>query len=134
MEDLGARNIRCMAITSIQTLTVFVSDQDRARDFYVDVLGMEVKLDQTMGDYRWLEVGTQQGPSLTVHKPFARAAAGGSTGIIVTSEDIGAECERLKAAGVDVSGPKDEVWGREAVLRDPDGNLFVLHTQETYGL
>lgn len=123
-----------MAITGIQTLTVFVSDQDRARDFYVDVLGMEVKLDQSMGDYRWLEVRTEQGPSLTLHKPFEGREAGGSTGIIVTCEDIDAECECLRAAGVDVSGPKDEPWGREAVLRDPDGNLFVLHTQETYGL
>lgn len=123
-----------MAITGIQTLTVFVSDQDRARDFYVDVLGMEVKLDQSMGDYRWLEVRTKEGPSLTLHKPFPGATAGGSTGIIVTCEDIDAECARLKDAGVEVSGPKDEPWGREAVLRDPDGNLFVLHGTGAYGL
>lgn len=127
-------NDPCMAITGIQTLTVFVSDQDRAHDFYVDVLGMDIRFDESMGDYRWLEVGTESGPSLTLHKPFLGREAGGSTGIIVTCADLDAECDRLKAAGVDVTGPKDEPWGREAVFHDPDGNAFVLHGTGGYGL
>ena len=51
-----------MAITHIQLLSVPVTDQDRARDFYVDTLGFDLVADNPMGpDRRWVQVAPKGG-------------------------------------------------------------------------
>lgn len=37
-------------ITNISLVTVYCLDQDRAKEFYVDVLGFEARTDITMGE------------------------------------------------------------------------------------
>ncbi|GAA1571237.1 VOC family protein [Kribbella hippodromi] len=115
-----------MAINTVKTVTVFVSDQDRAREFYVGALGLEVKVDQTFGDNRWLEVGAPTGTTLVLHKPFPGASAGGGQGTIVATDDLDADIARLQAAGVIVEGPNEMPWGKQATFADPDGNGYVL--------
>jgi catechol 2,3-dioxygenase-like lactoylglutathione lyase family enzyme len=42
----------------INIVSVPVSDQDRAKDFYVGQLGFELRADNPMGEgQRWLQVG-----------------------------------------------------------------------------
>jgi predicted enzyme related to lactoylglutathione lyase len=116
-----------MAITQIRTMTVFVSDQDRAKTFYADVLGFDVHGDQVMGDNRWLEVVPPHGGSaIVLHRPFPGTSPGTSRGIIPETDDLDADCAALVEAGVAVDGPKDLPWGRQATFADPDGNGFVL--------
>jgi len=44
-------------ITRLNTVTVYVSDQDRSLDFYVGKLGFEKRADRDMGPSgRWIEV------------------------------------------------------------------------------
>ena len=46
-----------MSTTHVLLLSVPVTDQDRARDFYVDVLGFELLRDERMGPaMRWVQV------------------------------------------------------------------------------
>ncbi len=48
-----------MAITRVQTVGVYVRDQQAALDFYKDKLGFEVRQDAPMGEPggdRWIEV------------------------------------------------------------------------------
>ena len=59
-----------MAIDSIQSLTLLVSDQASALSFYTDVLGLEVKSDRPFGDARWIEVWVGDGTSIILHLPF----------------------------------------------------------------
>ncbi|WP_158890197.1 VOC family protein [Amycolatopsis anabasis] len=116
-----------MNISRITTITVLVSDQDRARSFYVDDLGFEVRADVRMEQNRWLEVapaGAQT--SMVLHKPFPGMAAGSSRGVILESADLDADVAALRAAGVSVEGPRELPWGRQATFADPDGNGFVL--------
>ncbi|QIS13778.1 VOC family protein [Nocardia arthritidis] len=116
-----------MTISQIGKITAFVSDQDRAKEFYTGVLGMTVRADNTFGDNRWLEVGAgETGTGIILHKPFPGASAGNLAGVIVNSPDIDAVVEKLRAAGADVDGPTDEQWGRQASFSDPDGNSYVL--------
>src|SRR5690606_4779614 len=62
---------RHMAITQIRTMTLFVSDQERAKAFYVDRLGFDVRTDQAVGENRWLEVVPPKGGTAVVlHRPF----------------------------------------------------------------
>lgn len=116
-----------MAINTVKTVTVFVSDQDRARDFYVGTLGFEIRVDQTSGDYRWLEVGAPEGTTLVLHKPFPGTSAGSGQGTVLVSNDLDADVSRLQSAGVAVDGPHTMPWAVEATFSDPDGNGYVLH-------
>jgi lactoylglutathione lyase len=48
-----------MAIKRVSTVSVFVSDQDRARDFYTQVLGFELRRDEPLfpgAETRWVSV------------------------------------------------------------------------------
>jgi predicted enzyme related to lactoylglutathione lyase len=116
-----------MTITQLRTVTVFVSDQDRARAFYADALGFAVRTDQVVGENRWLEVAPPTGgTALVLHRPFPGTSPGTSQGVILDTDDLDADCAALLAAGVAVEGPADLPWGRQATFTDPDGNGFVL--------
>jgi catechol 2,3-dioxygenase-like lactoylglutathione lyase family enzyme len=59
-------------ITNVSLANVYVSDQDAARDFYVNTLGFELRSDVTLGDgFRWLTVGVRGQDDLEVvlYKP-----------------------------------------------------------------
>ncbi|WP_026128374.1 VOC family protein [Nocardiopsis halophila] len=112
-----------MGITHARTVTLPVVDLDRARDFYVEVLGFTVVADRTVGPVRHLEVappGARTGFALSV------AEQGCGHGIVLESDDVDGDCARLAAAGVPVEEPGDHPWGRQAAFTDPDGNAFVL--------
>jgi catechol 2,3-dioxygenase-like lactoylglutathione lyase family enzyme len=54
-------------ISNISLVTVYCLDQDKARDFYVNILGFEVRTDLTMGEgFRWVTVGHPSQPELEV--------------------------------------------------------------------
>src|SRR6266536_2270136 len=109
-----------MTISEIKTVTVFVSDQDKARDFYVGTLGFDVRTDLTMGDNRWLEVAPPgENTALVLHKAFPGVSPGTSHGIILSTADLDADCATLEAAGVPVEGPERLPWGRQATFADP---------------
>lgn len=115
-----------MNITQVQTLTVPVADQDRAKDFYVGTLGFEVVADNQAGPMRWLQVapaGAVTGLALSALPHFR---PGSLQGVILASGDIDGDCERLRRAGVAVDGPHSQPWGTQATFADPDGNGFVL--------
>jgi catechol 2,3-dioxygenase-like lactoylglutathione lyase family enzyme len=115
-----------MAIDSIQSLTLLVSDQASALSFYTDVLGLAVKADRPFGDARWIEVWAGAGTSIILHPPFAGTAAGATEGTVLGTNDITATVAALRDAGVPVDGPDDVPWGKQATFADPDGNGFVL--------
>ncbi|GAA1285540.1 VOC family protein [Pseudonocardia aurantiaca] len=116
-----------MTINQLLTMTVFVSDQDRAKAFYAEQLGFDVRADRVVGDNRWLEVAPPKSEtSIVLHRPFPGSTAGSTQGVILGSDDLDADCAALVDAGVAVDGPDDMPWGRQATFSDPDGNGFVL--------
>jgi predicted enzyme related to lactoylglutathione lyase len=113
----------------ISTTVVFVSDQDKAKDFYVNKLGFELVSDaQTMPGYRWLQVtppGAQTGVVLSL--PMEGHEAGKSSGLLLYTDDIQALHQQWAANGVEFSeAPTQYPWGWQAQLADPDGNGIVL--------
>ncbi|KAB1907086.1 VOC family protein [Micromonospora sp. AMSO31t] len=116
-----------MSIKGIKLVTVPVSDQDAAQQFYVERLGFEVSQDSRMGPMRWLEVAPQGSPvSFALLPSVLGVPVGGLKGVQLFSDDLDGDCERLRAAGVTVDGPNARPWGRDASFADPDGNGFVL--------
>ncbi len=129
-------------ITNISLFTLYVTDQDEARQFYVKYLGFEERTDVTMGEgFRWVTISHPSQPELEVTlmvpgppldedmaEAVRRALAGGSMGGFgLRTDDCQADYERLTAAGVEfIQPPSDRPYGVEAVLRDDSGNWLVL--------
>ena len=118
-----------MTISQVQLFSLPVSDQDRARDFYVDTLGFELVADTSMGpDQRWVQVrppGSQA--SITLVTWFPSMPAGSVKGTVLETDDLDADVTALKARGVRIEGGiQDAPWGRFITFDDPDGNGLVL--------
>lgn len=113
---------------TISTVTIPVSDQDRALRFYRDVLGFGVNADSAYGDQRWLSVAPAgSSVEFTLHRPFpGQAGAGWQRGIVLVTDNIVEVVNALRAAGAEVSEPEAVSWGTQAQFSDPDGNGFVL--------
>ena len=130
----------------IQTLshtTIYVTDQEAARAFYVDKLDFEVRFDVTMGNFRWLTVSPkgQQGLQIVLMPMVAspmmdegtaaelRAlVAKGAFGCgVFETDDCQGTYENLKKRGVEFKMPPTQrPYGLETVLRDNSGNWFSL--------
>jgi catechol 2,3-dioxygenase-like lactoylglutathione lyase family enzyme len=129
-------------ITNVSLATVWVTDQDEAKAFYVDKLGFREAADVSMGDgYRWVTVCQPDHPELqlTLMVPgppldeedaaaFLRMLGKGSLGAVgLATDDCQKTYEQLSARGVTfVQEPADRPYGVEAILRDNSGNWLVL--------
>jgi catechol 2,3-dioxygenase-like lactoylglutathione lyase family enzyme len=118
-----------MAITHIQVLSVPVSDQERAKDFYVNTLGFELVADDAMGpDQRWVQVrpkGSQA--SITLVTWFETMPPGSLKGLVVETDDLTGDIEAFAARGLKIAGDVQEApWGSFVTFDDLDGNGIVL--------
>jgi len=110
------------AVTRVGTVIVPVSDQDRALEFYVGTLGMEVRLDAELAPgRRWLEVGPPGAATSLALVP------GDAMEVSLATADADADHAALLAAGVDADA--EVIRMGESVppmftFRDPDGNPF----------
>src|SRR5258707_5964984 len=65
MASLISPRRRTIMIQKMSHATIYVLDQDQAKDFYVGKLGFEVKVDHTMpSGFRWLTVSPKGQPDL----------------------------------------------------------------------
>ena len=122
----------------LQTVSVFVDDQQRALEFYTGVLGFELAADVPLGEFRWLTVSAPEQPGGTqlslepknhpAVPPFTAAiAADGIPFLQLGVDDIEAEHARLVAAGAVFTMPPTSMGPViVAVLDDTVGNLLQL--------
>lgn len=130
-------------IQRISHTSVFVLDQDRAKAFYTEKLGFEVRHDERMGEFRWLTVGPKAQPDIeivlmplapgpmmdestvaTMRELVEKGAFGAG---VLETDDCQATYEALKAKGVTFAFPPTErPYGIETVLKDDSGNWFSL--------
>ncbi|SRR6266568_2256890 len=118
-----------MSVKDVAVVSIPVSDQERAKDFYVNKLGFDLKLDDTsVPGMRWIQVGANgASTTLTLVTWFDSMPAGSLRGLVVRTDDLDADYARLVDAGVEFeTPPQRQPWGTEAVFNDPDGNKFVL--------
>jgi predicted enzyme related to lactoylglutathione lyase len=116
-------------IDQVQIVSVPVSDQERAKDFYLNTLGFELRQEAPFGDgMRWIEVAPEGSTaSMTLVTWFESMPSGSLRGLVVATHDIRATHEELVARGVPFDFPPTEMpGGTQAVFRDPDGNGLVL--------
>jgi catechol 2,3-dioxygenase-like lactoylglutathione lyase family enzyme len=119
---------------------VFVDDQDKARAFYTEILGFEVKTDTPYSDTaRWLTVVSPEdrdGTQLLLTPLHAAAEAlqlsrreAGTPALSLTTADCRRAHQALTARGaVFLSEPEQKPYGgTDAVFEDGCGNLLNLH-------
>lgn len=125
-------------ITHKRLSSIFVLDQDKALDFYVGTLGLEVGADVDLGFMRWLTVrvpGEKQ--ELLLERPgrpahddvtesqvrelVSKGAAGGW--VAFGTDDVQGTFDDLKAKGVEITQePMTQSYGTDFAIRDPFGN------------
>ncbi|MDQ1110331.1 MULTISPECIES: VOC family protein [Stenotrophomonas] len=133
----------------IETVGLYVRDQEEALAFYVGKLGFVVHTDAGNGDYRWLTVqhpdqpGFQLGlfrPGPPVHDAAtaqalnALVAKGAMPPLVLTVNDCQAVYKQWSAAGVEFNQEPVERYGTvDAGFRDPSGNGWKLIERATAG-
>ena len=115
-------------LTRLANVSVLVSDYDEAIRWYTDVLGLELRMDGSMGgDYRFVTVGVpgQDDVAIVLHK--GQVPAKGQPGLLFHTDDCRGDVARMQAAGVTVTlAPEEQPWGVQAVVQDPFGASHVL--------
>ncbi len=88
-------------IEKVGSVSIFVSDQDRAKQFYTDVLGFELHTDEPLypgAKSRWVAV----------------APKGAQTAVTLYLPDE------------NVQEPEEQPWGTFVIIKDSEGNSLIL--------
>jgi catechol 2,3-dioxygenase-like lactoylglutathione lyase family enzyme len=124
---------------------LWVTDQDEALAFYTEKLGWTVREDLSppeLGGFRWLSVSPTADADTSVvlmaipgepvlstdtaDKVRDLLGKGASGALFLTTDDVQAEYQALKARGVDLPEPSEQPWGVDTGFRDPFGNHIRL--------
>jgi lactoylglutathione lyase len=127
-------------IRSIDYVILFVRNLDRSIAFYRDYVRLPFKFSEA-GYAEFATDGTRFALFEQARVPalIRRAVReGGPAGeVVVVVEDVDAEAERLRSAGVEIlTGPVDRPWGHRTIhIQDPDGNVveFAQRIPRTEG-
>lgn len=117
-----------MAIVSFEIISVPVSNQDRSKEFYRDILGFNVLRDEPMGpSARWIQLAPPGcATTIALVTWFDSMKPGGLQGLMINSTDIDDDCRTLSARGLQLSKIEQQPWGRYTLFKDPDGNGWIL--------
>ena len=112
-------------------VALLVSDQDKALDFYTNVIGLEKRGDYPTpdGGPRFLTVGVKgQDFELVLWPGTPGTAKLGSAVYTIEVEDCRMVFETLKSRGVNFEPAEilEFPWGYAARFQDPDGNQLQL--------
>ena len=128
----GKDNGGMQMFSGIMYVTVFVSDQDKALDFYTNTLGFQKRADYkgTEGS-RFLTIALKdQGFEvlLWLGTPGRAKATPGVGTLFIESDDLRKAFAELKARGVKFLEPEPETYafGLRVTALDPDGNPVAL--------
>ncbi len=114
-----------MQVEHVDFVSVLTQDLQRAKQFYVETLGLEV---ETEGDTTWSSAAARSrldvfDPS-SIGQPFAPSPAG----IALRVPDVDAARAELEQKGVVFDGDTITTGVcKQAWFKDPDGNALMLH-------
>ena len=126
-------------IKRVGTVSVFVFDQQRAKAFYTDKLGMELRLEAPLfpgSDLKWIEVAPAGAE--TVINLYKTDAADGNWGhyagtigksqaITIQASELENLAEDLRSKGVTIlQEPVAEPWGNWMSIQDSEGNTLLI--------
>ncbi len=120
----------------VGTVSLFVADQQRAKAFYTEKLGFELRADNPLypgADNRWIAVAPHGAETeLILYLPDENWAhyervVGQSQAITLEVSEIDSLVEQLKRNGVEIiSEPEHQPWGIFAMIEDSEQNRLIL--------
>ena len=120
-------------IDAIATVCVFVNDQNKAKAFYTETLGFEVRQDSPMGASRWIAVAPKGARTevilykLDENWQHYRQVMGKSQALTFNVTDMTALHADLKSKGVRITQePDPQPWGTYMMILDEDDNALLL--------
>jgi predicted enzyme related to lactoylglutathione lyase len=119
-------------ITQVKFLSIPVADQQRAKAFYTEKLGFRIATDQEMGPgatQRWIElrIGKAETRVVLFTMDGEEGRVGSRMNCSLVCDDVEATYRQLSERGVEfVSPPQKQPWGSFAIMKDSEGNQFVL--------
>jgi predicted enzyme related to lactoylglutathione lyase len=117
-------------LSHVSFTTIPVDDYDRAKAFYVDVLGMVERSDAAMGSERWIMLEVP-GSRTRVHFDRREGETQALRPVLpMIAPDVAGAVETLRTRGAEiVREPEPAEWDAEttyAMIRDSEGNLVMI--------
>ena len=120
-------------ISKIGKITVYVKDQQQAKDFWLNKIGFVLKFEQQMGpNMSWIEVGPSE-DEFTTLVLYSKAAMEkqkpekvAHPSILFSTTDIESAYEKMKQNGVEIEELLRLPFGTMFTFKDQDGNEYIL--------
>lgn len=121
-------------INKIGKITIYVNNQEEAKEFWTKKMNFVVKLEQPMGpNMKWLEVG-QSEDSFTTFVIYEKnlmlaqnpQANVGHPNIILSTDDIESTYNEMKTNEVEVGEIMKMPYGSMFKFKDMDGNDYLV--------
>lgn len=126
-------------IESVSTVSVFVADQERAKAFYTEKLGLELRTDAPLypgATARWLAVAPAGARTeIILYLPdenweHYKQVIGKSQAITLTVDNMASTYKTFTERGVNfLQEPDVQPWGTFAIIEDSEGNSLILVEQ-----
>ena len=123
--------------SKIMYTTLFVTDQDKALDFYTKMFGFEKRVDYSGPEGRFLTIAFRGQGLEVILWPGVAGPANETPGsppnpipgtLFIESDDLRKDFEVLRSHGVKFADaePEDYAFGVRVTALDPDGNRISL--------
>jgi catechol 2,3-dioxygenase-like lactoylglutathione lyase family enzyme len=119
----------------IMYVTLFVTDQEKALDFYMKTFGFEKRADYPGPEGRFVTIALKGGPEVLLWPGTAGRAQTTNPPhisvpgpLIIESDDLRKDFEQLRSRGVQFADaePENYPFGLRVTAVDPDGNRVSL--------
>lgn len=125
-----------MANEKLLMVTMAVTDMAKAKAFYAEQLGWSVTKDVGQGTHHWVTLESPGGgASLTLSTMYGNTKPG-TMSLYLSTSNIEATYNELKAKGVAVTEVQDDLYGKGSGVKwfgpisDPDGNQWLVVQSE----
>jgi catechol 2,3-dioxygenase-like lactoylglutathione lyase family enzyme len=117
----------------ISLVCLSVSDMERAKSFYTEIMGFKLGRDSRVGPThsRWVELGPEGGQtSLALVDAHSRIRRSPVDGLVLKVRDLKEYRSQLRKHGLHPGEITAETWGSHLSLYDPDGNRWIIVDHE----
>lgn len=118
---------------TIEIISIPVSNQETAKNFYVNHLGYKIVFEVDTPQGHWVQLALQNdNTSISLVSGQSHAQPGSIKGNIISTDDIETDVKTLRAKGVTISDIQNFPHGKISTFSDPDGNQWVLREAPKY--
>lgn len=119
-------------VNKLMMLSILVSDMPKAKEFYLDKLGLKKTIDYRQADDNWYVTLTlPEGGTVITLSTYRENRNPGTVSLYFETSDVAAARKELSDKGVEVGEVGDDLFGsgsgvKYLNLKDPDGNQVLL--------